>query len=183
MQVMCLGLGDEVLVRTLWVKSLWSIDSLAGASVSLFSHGIVTWPMIPTSDKKGGSHRCFWNQSSDFGKTVAAKYMKSNLYTLVVGGFGHHCFEQDLLKSLEYSTSCNTQVTLDWTQRRIFSAEVSMVDVNEQAQQAGAACWSGCTCCGGIVGLGLLQKLSFIYLLPHIMEIWLQSSKGKKIYI
>ena len=43
----------------------------------------------------------------------------------------------------------------------------------EQAQQAGAACWSGCTCCGGIVGLGLLQKLSFIYLLPHIMEIGL----------
>ena len=134
MQVMCIGLGDEVLVRTLWVKSLWSIDSLAGASVSLFSHGIVTWPMIPTSDKKGRSHRCFWNQSSDFGKTVAAKYMKSNLYTLVVGGFGHHCFEQDLLKSLEYSTSCNTQVTLDWTQGRIFSAEVSMVDVNKHSR-------------------------------------------------
>jgi len=58
-----------------------------------------------------------------------------------------------------------------------------MVDVNiEQAQQAGAACWSGCTCCGGIVGLGLLQKLIFIYLLPHIMEIWLQSSKEKKMY-
>ena len=134
MQVMCIGLGDEVLVRTLWVKSLWSIDSLAGASVSLFSHGIVTWPMIPTSDKKGGSRRCFWNQSSDFGKTVVAKYRKSNLYTLVVGGFGHHCFEQDLLKSLEYSTSCNTQVTLDWTQGRIFSAEVSMVDVNKHSR-------------------------------------------------
>ena len=172
MQVMYIGLGDEVLVRTLWVKSLWSIDSLAGASVSLFSHGIVTWPMIPTSDKKRQEPPLFlkselWFRQGSGGKIYEIEFVHFGCRRIWSSLFRARSAEITwVFHELQYSG----HVRLN-SRTHLFSR--SVYGRCEQAQQAGAACWSGCTCCGGILGLGLLQKLSFIYLLLHIMEIWL----------
>ena len=57
-----------------------------------------------------------------------------------------------------------------------------MVDVNKHSRlelRVGVVALAA----EGSVGLGLLQKLIFIYLLLHNMGIGLQSSKEKKIYI
>ena len=79
-----------------------------------------------TSDKnQAGAFAASGNQNSDFSKTMNAKHVKMNLYTLVVGGFGRHFFEQVLLESLEYSTRGHFRLD----SRRIWQiwAQVSMV--------------------------------------------------------
>ena len=117
------GLG-QVLVRTLWVKSVGSAHWL----VRQWVISVTELSLDLKADKwqkSGWSLHCFWKSELWFRQDNERQICeKTFLYTLVVGGFGRHFFEQVLLESLEYSTSCNTQVTLDWT--RIW-AKVSMV--------------------------------------------------------
>jgi len=89
------------------------VGSLARASVSHFSHGIVTWPRRQVTKIRLEPSLLLeirtlisqrqWTQN--MWKWICTLWLSADLVVTL--------FEQVLLLSLEYSTSCNTQVTLD----------------------------------------------------------------------
>jgi len=110
------GLG-QVLVRTLWVKSVGSAHWL----VRQWVISVTELSLDLKADKwqkSGWSLHCFWkselwfrwvNESKIYEKTFFVHFGCRRIWSSLF-------FEHVLLKSLEYSMSCNTQVALDWTQ-------------------------------------------------------------------
>jgi len=129
------------------------------ASVSLFSHGIVTWPRRQVT-----KIRLEPSLLLEIRTLISPRQWKRNMWknwffcTLWLSADLVVTFEQVLLESLEYSTSCNTQVTLDWTQGAL-NLGPSVYGLNNHGRPA----WSGCTSWGMV-----LQKSLFLSFLPDI---------------
>jgi len=110
------GLG-QVLVRTLWVKSVGSahwlvrqwVISVTELSLDLKRRQVTKIRLEPSLllEIRTLISPSQWKQNiwKDFFCTL---WLSADLVVTF--------FEQVLLESLEYSMSCNTQVTLDWTQ-------------------------------------------------------------------
>jgi len=150
------GLG-QVWVRTLWVKSVRSAHWLVRQWVISVTE--LSLDLGDKWQKWGRSHHCFWKSELWFRQDNESEICEKEFFV----HFGcrriwSSLFEQVLLESLEYSTSCNTQVTLDWTQGAL-NLGPSVYGLNKHGRPA----WSVCTSWGMV-----LQKSLFVSFLPNI---------------
>lgn len=131
------------------------VGSLASASVSHFSHGIVTWPRRQVT-----KIRLEPSLLLEIRTLISPRQWKQNMWKIIFCTLWLSAklvvtfWAKVLLGSLEYSTSCNTQVTVDWTQLNLGP---SVYGLNNHGRPA----WSVCTSWGMV-----LQKSLFLSFLP-----------------